>query len=94
MLDAPSQLFCLLLARDLSKRVDQEQAGAWILDMVVLNHVSRYHLCILAMQRATRLHHLTPPFIQECNDMLTKHHSYIRIKFEDMPEVRDWVWTD
>src|SRR5437016_3110552 len=31
-------------------------------DMVVLNHVSRYHLCILAMQRATRLHHLTPPF--------------------------------
>jgi xylulose-5-phosphate/fructose-6-phosphate phosphoketolase len=63
-------------------------------DMVVLNKVSRYDLCILAMQNATRLHHLTPPFIQECNDLLTKHHSYVRTTFEDMPEVRDWVWTD
>ena len=63
-------------------------------DMVVLNQVSRYHLCILAMQHATRLSHLTPTFIQECNDLLTKHYSYIRTNFEDMPEVRDWVWTD
>jgi xylulose-5-phosphate/fructose-6-phosphate phosphoketolase len=63
-------------------------------DMVVLNKVSRYHLCILAMQNATRLHHVTPPFIQECHDLLTKHHSYVRTNFEDMPEVRDWVWTD
>ncbi|MEO8955401.1 MAG: phosphoketolase family protein [Ktedonobacteraceae bacterium] len=63
-------------------------------DMVVLNKVSRYDLCILAMQNATRLHHLTPPFIQECHDLLTKHHSYVRTTFEDMPEVRDWVWTD
>src|SRR6266852_4558467 len=39
-------------------------------DMVVLNQVSRYHLCILAMQRAARLPHLTPQLIQECNDML------------------------
>jgi xylulose-5-phosphate/fructose-6-phosphate phosphoketolase len=63
-------------------------------DMVVLNEVSRYHLCILAMQRATRLQHLTAPLIQECNDLLIKHHSYVRTTFEDMPEVRDWVWTD
>ena len=63
-------------------------------DMVVLNKVSRYHLCILAMQNATRLHHLTPPLIQECHDLLTKHYSYVRTNFEDMPEVRDWVWTD
>jgi xylulose-5-phosphate/fructose-6-phosphate phosphoketolase len=63
-------------------------------DMVVLNEVSRYHLCILAMQRATRVRHLTPLLIQECNDMLTRHRSYVRTNFEDMPEVRDWVWTD
>jgi xylulose-5-phosphate/fructose-6-phosphate phosphoketolase len=63
-------------------------------DMVVLNKVSRYHLCILAMQHAPRLQHLTPPLIQECNDLLTKHQSYVRTNFEDMPEVRDWVWTD
>jgi xylulose-5-phosphate/fructose-6-phosphate phosphoketolase len=63
-------------------------------DMVVLNGMSRYHLCIEAMRRATRLQALTPPLIAECNALLNKHHAYIRAHFEDMPEVRDWVWTD
>ncbi|QBD81575.1 phosphoketolase family protein [Ktedonosporobacter rubrisoli] len=63
-------------------------------DMVVLNEVSRYHLAILAMQRAERVRELTPPLIQECNDMLARHHSYVRANLEDMPEVRDWTWTD
>ena len=63
-------------------------------DMVVLNQVSRYHLCMLALKSVQRIHNLIPPLIQECNDMLTRHHSYIRTNFEDMPEVRDWVWTD
>jgi xylulose-5-phosphate/fructose-6-phosphate phosphoketolase len=63
-------------------------------DMVVANEVSRYHLCMLALQYANRVRNLAPALIQECNDMLTKHHSYIRTNFEDMPEVRDWVWTD
>ncbi len=63
-------------------------------DMVVLNEVSRYHLCILAMQRATRLRQTTGPLIQECRDMLTRHHSYVRSNFDDIPEIRDWVWTD
>jgi xylulose-5-phosphate/fructose-6-phosphate phosphoketolase len=63
-------------------------------DMVVLNGVSRYHLCILALQRATRVQHLAPPLIQQCNDILARHHDYIREHFEDLPEVRDWVWTD
>ncbi len=63
-------------------------------DMVVLNGMSRYHLCIEAMRRATRLHALTPPLIAECSALLNKHHAYIRAHFEDMPEVRDWVWTE
>ncbi|HLZ62827.1 MAG TPA: phosphoketolase family protein [Ktedonosporobacter sp.] len=63
-------------------------------DMVVLNEVSRYHLAILAMQRSPRVQSLTPPLIQECNDMLSKHHSYVRANLVDMPEVRDWIWTD
>jgi xylulose-5-phosphate/fructose-6-phosphate phosphoketolase len=63
-------------------------------DMVVLNGVSRYHLCMLAMKYASRLQKLTPPLIQECQDMLTKHHSYVRTNLQDMPEVRDWVWSD
>ena len=63
-------------------------------DMVVLNSMSRYHLCILALQHATRLKELTAPLIAECNAMLDKHHTYVRANLQDMPEVRDWVWTD
>jgi xylulose-5-phosphate/fructose-6-phosphate phosphoketolase len=63
-------------------------------DMVVLNGMSRYHLCIEAMRRATRLRGLTPPLIAECNALLAKHKTYVREHLEDLPEVRDWVWTD
>jgi xylulose-5-phosphate/fructose-6-phosphate phosphoketolase len=63
-------------------------------DMVVLNGVSRYHLCKVAMEFAPRIRHLTPPLIRECDEILARHQTYIREHFEDMPEVRDWVWTD
>ncbi|HEX4207289.1 MAG TPA: phosphoketolase family protein [Ktedonobacteraceae bacterium] len=63
-------------------------------DMVVRNGVSRYHLCMLALQNVSRVRPLVPKLIQECEDMLSKHETYIRANLEDMPEVRDWVWTD
>jgi xylulose-5-phosphate/fructose-6-phosphate phosphoketolase len=63
-------------------------------DMVVLNGVSRYHLCLLAMKHVRRVQRLVGPLVQECNEILSRHRSYIREHFEDMPEVRDWVWTD
>jgi xylulose-5-phosphate/fructose-6-phosphate phosphoketolase len=62
-------------------------------DMVVLNGMSRYHLCIEALRRASRLRELAPLLIEECNAMLDKHHAYVREYLEDMPEVRDWTWT-
>ncbi len=63
-------------------------------DMVVLNGMSRYHLCIGAIRRATRVHALTPALIADCNDLIAQHKTYVRANLEDMPEVRDWVWTD
>jgi xylulose-5-phosphate/fructose-6-phosphate phosphoketolase len=63
-------------------------------DMVVLNGMSRYQLCIEAMRRVTRVRELTPGLIAECNDLLATHRTYVRGNLEDMPEVRDWVWTD
>ncbi|MGZ3319249.1 MAG: hypothetical protein ACXU95_18410, partial [Isosphaeraceae bacterium] len=27
-------------------------------------------------------------------EMLARHQTYTRAHFEDMPEVRDWIWTD
>ena len=63
-------------------------------DMVVLNGVSRYHLCQLAMKHAPRVRALTPPLDQECEAILAKHHDYVREHLQDIPEVRDWKWTD
>jgi xylulose-5-phosphate/fructose-6-phosphate phosphoketolase len=62
-------------------------------DMVVRNKMSRYHLCIEAMHRVERIQSMTPPLISECREMLARHHSYVRSHFEDLPEIRDWVWT-
>jgi len=39
-------------------------------DMVVRNETSRYHLCIEAMQQATRVRGLTAPLIAERNELL------------------------
>ena len=63
-------------------------------DMVVLNGMSRYQLCIEAMRRVPRVRELVPPLMAECNDILARHRTYVRGNLEDMPEVRDWVWTD
>jgi xylulose-5-phosphate/fructose-6-phosphate phosphoketolase len=63
-------------------------------DMVVCNKMSRYHLCIEAMRRASRVRALTPPLIAECDDLLARHDAYVRANLEDMPEVQEWVWTD
>ena len=61
-------------------------------DMVVLNEMSRYHLALHAIDRLR-----TPPpkaaeLAAHCEAMLERHHKYVRENFQDMPEIRDWVW--
>jgi xylulose-5-phosphate/fructose-6-phosphate phosphoketolase len=63
-------------------------------DMVVKNGISRYDLCIEALRRAPRMAGRTQPLIDRCTGLLARHETYIREHLEDMPEVRDWVWTD
>ena len=63
-------------------------------DMVVLNDMSRYHLAIAAMKYATRLRARTPALIDECSTLIQRAVAYSREHFEDMPEVRDWIWED
>jgi xylulose-5-phosphate/fructose-6-phosphate phosphoketolase len=63
-------------------------------DMVVLNDMSRYHLARDAMKYATRLRALTPALMDECDTLIQRAIAHSRERFEDMPEVRDWVWTD
>ncbi len=63
-------------------------------DMTVRNGISRYHLCIEALQRAPRMADRAAPLIEACAAMLARHDTYIREHLEDMPEVRDWTWTE
>jgi len=28
-----------------------------------------------------------------CTEMLARHRAYVTEHFEDMPEIREWVWT-
>jgi xylulose-5-phosphate/fructose-6-phosphate phosphoketolase len=63
-------------------------------DMVVLNNVSRYHLCKLAISRARRQPKGSDELTLYCDEMLARHELYVHEMFEDLPEIRDWVWTD
>ena len=62
-------------------------------DMVVRNGISRYHICIEALRRAPRMADRAAPLIDRCASVLARHETYIREHLEDMPEVRDWMWT-
>jgi xylulose-5-phosphate/fructose-6-phosphate phosphoketolase len=63
-------------------------------DMVVLNDMSRYHLALEAVHRSRKTPPGVPALMEYCQDMLARHHKYIVEHLEDMPEVRDWVWTN
>ncbi|HET6313940.1 MAG TPA: phosphoketolase family protein [Chloroflexia bacterium] len=62
-------------------------------DMVVLNEMSRYHLVISALKYATRVRGLAAPLVDECNTLIQRAVQYSREHFEDMPEIRNWVWS-
>jgi xylulose-5-phosphate/fructose-6-phosphate phosphoketolase len=62
--------------------------------MVVLNGMSRYHLCIEALRRVGRRLPQASELIEECRASLARHELYTRAHLEDMPEVSGWVWSD
>ncbi len=62
-------------------------------DMVVLNGMSRYHLCIEALRRVPRIRERAQGLIDQCNASIARAVAYSREHLEDMPEVRDWTWS-
>ena len=62
-------------------------------DMVVRNRMSRWHLCIEALRRSPRMAARAGALVAECEAALAAHEAYIRERFEDLPEIRDWRWS-
>lgn len=63
-------------------------------DMVVLNRTSRFHLAAEALQRTRRSPPGSDVATAACHAMLARHSVYVAAHFEDMPEIRDWTWSD
>lgn len=62
-------------------------------DMVVLNGMSRFHLCIEALRRAPRMAASAEKRIASFSAMIDEAVVYSRVHFEDKPEIRDWTWS-
>ncbi len=61
-------------------------------DMRVLNHLDRFDLAKDAVESVPKLQGKSAGFINHMNDLLAKHHQYIRDNGKDMPEVTNWKW--
>jgi xylulose-5-phosphate/fructose-6-phosphate phosphoketolase len=63
-------------------------------DMVVLNQMSRYHLAMEAVKRVPKMREQVDGFIEKCEAKLDEHHSYICTYLDDMPEIKNWKWSE
>jgi xylulose-5-phosphate/fructose-6-phosphate phosphoketolase len=61
-------------------------------DMVVRNHLDRFHLVADVVDRVPSLGPRAVYVKQAIRDKLVEHERYIRAHGEDMPEVKDWKW--
>jgi xylulose-5-phosphate/fructose-6-phosphate phosphoketolase len=62
-------------------------------DMLVRNDMDRFHLVIDVIDRVPGLARRAAVLRQTMVDKLADHHAYVRESGQDLPEVRDWVWT-
>ncbi|MCE9551564.1 MAG: phosphoketolase family protein [Betaproteobacteria bacterium] len=62
-------------------------------DMVVLNTLDRFHLVMDVANRVPKLQAQAAHIKQSMRDKLNEHTQYIHQFGEDMPEIRDWKWS-
>ncbi|MEQ1886581.1 MAG: phosphoketolase family protein [Bryobacteraceae bacterium] len=63
-------------------------------DMTVLNDLDRFHLASDAVDRVERIQRISGHFKQFLRTKLIEHKQYIAEHGDDMPEIRDWKWTN
>ena len=62
-------------------------------DMVVLNTLDRFHLVMDVANRVPKLQVQAAHIKQRMREKLNEHTQYIHQFVEDMPEIRDWKWS-
>ena len=70
---------------------NEEGAITTPFDMRVLNNIDRYHIVLNVLNK---LNINNSNLINKCNELLSKHHDYIRTYGVDIPEVLDFKWKD
>jgi xylulose-5-phosphate/fructose-6-phosphate phosphoketolase len=63
-------------------------------DMVVMNDLDRFHLVADVIDRVPKLGPMAAYAKQAIRDKRIEHKHYIAEHGEDMPEIRDWTWSD
>jgi len=63
-------------------------------DMRVQNDIDRFHLVIDIINRIPRLKNRGAYLIQRMRDKLVEHKQYIYTYGEDLPEVKNWKWSE
>jgi xylulose-5-phosphate/fructose-6-phosphate phosphoketolase len=63
-------------------------------DMTVMNDLDRFHLVIDAIDRVPRTGDKGIYLKHELMDKLIEHKQYIDKNGEDMPEIRNWKWSN
>ena len=63
-------------------------------DMVVRNEIDRFHLVADVIERVPSLGSHAGQATQAIRDKLVEHRTYITTYGDDLPEIRDWRWTD
>ncbi len=61
--------------------------------MCVMNRIDRFHLAMDVIDRVPRLQPVGAHARAALQAKLVEHHRYTRTYGEDMPEVKDWVWS-